>query len=531
MTHKHTKATSHQTSTEPLPTEPLVLMILDGWGSREDAPDNAISCAQTPHWDQLLQTTSHTTIETSGEFVGLPAGQMGNSEVGHMNIGAGRIVFQDFTRINNAVLDGSFSANPALVNAIASSRERTSTLHIMGLLSAGGVHSHEDQFLAMIRMAATQGAHSIKVHAFLDGRDTPPRSAGKSIQSMQNCVDQFHNAEIASICGRYYAMDRDQRWDRVEKAWNMLVNAESAYRYEDAGSALEAAYQRNESDEFVDPTVIGSYSGVNDGDAVIFINFRADRARELTRAFCQTDFDGFDRQAPNLSVYVCMTRYLEGLPVEIAFPPEKLTGLLGESLANHGLHQLRIAETEKYAHVTFFFNGGEEQPFTGETRLLIPSPDVATYDLQPEMNVEKLSVELNKAIRGGEFEVIICNVANPDMVGHTGSMSAAIAAVEAVDCCLGIVIKAVESVNGQLLVTADHGNVEQMADHLSGQSHTAHTTNPVPLVYFGREAKLRSGGALRDIAPTMLDLLGISAPTQMTGQTLLDSGTDTSMGS
>ncbi len=517
MTDNQTQPASPKT-----PVKPLVLMILDGWGHREDAEDNAISRAETPHWDQLLNSRTHTTIETSGEFVGLPAGQMGNSEVGHMNIGAGRIVFQDFTRIGNALADGSFATNPALVNAIAASAKRRTTLHIMGLLSPGGVHSHEDQFLAMVQMAASQGAHSIKVHAFLDGRDTPPRSASDSIHLMQDCVDQYQNADIASICGRYYAMDRDQRWDRVKKAWDMLVDANTAFQYDDAGQALEAAYQRDESDEFVSPTIIASYSGISDGDAIIFINFRADRAREITRAFSQADFDGFERQPPKLSSFVCMTRYLEGLPVDIAFPPEKLNGLLGESLASHGLRQLRIAETEKYAHVTFFFNGGEENPFAGEQRLLVPSPDVATYDLQPEMSVEKLSAELVKAILGGEFEVIICNVANPDMVGHTGNMAAAMAAVEAVDRCLGVVVKAVESVDGQLLITADHGNVEQMCDHQSGQSHTAHTTNPVPLVYLGREATLRTGGALRDIAPTMLYLLGIRPPAEMTGQSLLD---------
>jgi 2,3-bisphosphoglycerate-independent phosphoglycerate mutase len=526
MTDNDTQTSSGQNSVKP-----LVLMILDGWGHREDAPDNAIYRAETPCWDDLLRSGSHTTIQTSGEYVGLPAGQMGNSEVGHMNIGAGRIVFQDFTRIGNAVEDGSFAANPALIKAIEASQKQVSTLHIMGLLSPGGVHSHEDQFLAMVRMAATQGAHRIRIHAFLDGRDTPPRSAGHSIQLMQDCVDEFPAAEIATICGRYYAMDRDQRWDRVEKAWDMLVNAEAPYQDDDAGHALEAAYQRDESDEFVNPTIIGSYSGIRDGDAVIFINFRADRAREISRAFTQGDFDGFNRQAPELSAYVCMTQYLEGLPVVVAFPPEKLHGLLGESLADHYLRQLRIAETEKYAHVTFFFNGGEEKPFAGEKRLLVPSPDVATYDLQPEMSVEKLSVELDKAIRGGQFEVIICNVANPDMVGHTGNMAAAMAAVEAVDRCLGVVIKAVKSVDGQLLVTADHGNVEQMTDHQSGQSHTAHTTNPVPLVYLGREAKLRQGGALRDIAPTMLYLLGITPPTEMTGQSLLEFVSGTATGS
>ena len=499
---------------------PLVLMILDGWGHREDAPDNAISRADTPCWNRICRLGCHTTIQTSGEFVGLPAGQMGNSEVGHMNIGAGRVVYQDLTRISLAVEDGSFESNPALVKAIEASRENASTLHIMGLLSPGGVHSHEDHFLATVQMAAAQGAGKIRVHAFLDGRDTPPRSAGPSIQKMQDCLDGLPGAAFGTICGRYYAMDRDKRWDRVSKAWDALVNGVGLFTGNDAGTALQAAYERDESDEFVSPTIIGSFEGIGDNDAVIFVNFRADRAREISQAFVQPDFDDFACQQPNLSAFVCMTRYLDTLPADVAFPPEQLEGLFGECLSKNGLRQLRIAETEKYAHVTFFFNGGDETAFPGEQRLLIPSPDVATYDLQPEMNSEKLSVELDKAIRGDEFDVIICNVANPDMVGHTGSMTAAIAAVEAVDRCLGVVFEAVRSSGGELLVTADHGNVEQMTDHQSGQSHTAHTTNPVPLVYYGVQAEALDGGALRDIAPTMLYLLGITPPDEMTGHSL-----------
>jgi 2,3-bisphosphoglycerate-independent phosphoglycerate mutase len=501
---------------------PLVLMILDGWGHREDAADNAISQAITPNWNQIQQLGHKTIIETSGEYVGLPAGQMGNSEVGHMNIGAGRIVFQNLTRISNAVDDGSFTSNPALLKAIEASRINNTTLHIMGMLSPGGVHSHEDHFLAMVRMADTLGAHKIRVHAFLDGRDTPPRSAGPSIQKMQECLDELNDGAFATICGRYFAMDRDQRWDRVEKAWDVLVNGDSAFDSADAMSALESAYTREENDEFVSPTVIGTYSGVEDNDAVVFINFRADRAREISQAFIQAEFDGFERKAPKLSAFVCMTQYLEGLHADVAFPPEKLEGLFGESLSTQDLTQLRIAETEKYAHVTFFFNGGEEKAYPGEQRLLIPSPDVATYDLQPEMNVGQLSVELDHAIRGQEFDVIICNVANPDMVGHTGSLKAAVAAVEAVDECLGIVLKAVQSVNGELLVTADHGNVEQMSDNQTGQSHTAHTSNPVPLVYVGRPARMIHGGALRDIAPTMLYLLDRKPPAEMTGRPLVE---------
>ncbi len=501
---------------------PLVLMILDGWGHREDAADNAISQASTPRWDSILQQYTHTTIKTSGEFVGLPAGQMGNSEVGHMNIGAGRIVFQSLSSISNAIDDGSFTSNPALVKAIAASRENRSTLHIMGLLSPGGVHSHEEHFLAMVKMAAAQGAQEIRVHAFLDGRDTPPRSAGPSIQKMQDCLDGIDNAGFGSLCGRYYAMDRDKRWDRVEKAWNTLVAGKGMFHCDDAATALKSAYERDENDEFVSPTVIGSYTGASDDDAVIFVNFRADRARELTQAFVQPGFSGFERRPPKLSSFVCMTQYLDDLPVEIAYPPEQFTGLFGQVLSDNGLSQLRIAETEKYAHVTFFFNGGEEEPFAGEQRLLVPSPDVATYDLKPEMSIEKLSAELDKAIRSASFDVIICNVANPDMVGHTGSMKAAILAVEAVDHCLGIVLDAVQSMRGELLVTADHGNIEQMKDHQSGQSHTAHTTNPVPLVYCGRRSKAIAGGALRDIAPTMLHLLGLPKPAEMTGKPLLE---------
>jgi len=481
-----------------------------------------ISQANTPHWNQINKLGCHTTIETSGEFVGLPAGQMGNSEVGHMNIGAGRVVYQDYTRISKAVKDGSFTANPALCKAIHASRDNRSTLHIMGLLSPGGVHSHEDHFLAMVAMAASQGAHKISVHAFLDGRDTPPRSAAPSIAKMQECLDDHDNADFGVVCGRYFAMDRDQRWDRVQKAWDALVDGEGLFSSDDAGTALQSAYDRGENDEFVSPTVINGYAGVEENDAIIFINFRSDRAREISQAFVQEDFSGFQRTQPQLSAYACMTQYLQGLPADVAFPPEKLEGLLGESLAEHGLTQLRIAETEKYAHVTFFFNGGEESLFPGEQRVLVPSPKVATYDLQPEMSVEKLSFELDKAIRDGNFDVIICNVANPDMVGHTGSLVAAIAAVEAVDACLATVFAAIQAVNGELLITADHGNVEQMTDVQSGQNHTAHTTNPVPFVYYGRKAQAISGGALKDIAPTMLYLLGITPPSEMTGHTLLN---------
>jgi 2,3-bisphosphoglycerate-independent phosphoglycerate mutase len=511
-----------QMSNNTKPAGPLLLMILDGWGCRQDADDNAISQASTPCWDEIRRLGAGTTIDTSGEFVGLPAGQMGNSEVGHMNIGAGRVVYQNLTRISKAIEDGSFADNPALVKAIEAASGAGRTLHIMGLLSPGGVHSHEDHFLAMVQTAAARGATRIRVHAFLDGRDTPPRSAGPSIRKMQACLDTLDGAAFGSLCGRYYAMDRDKRWERVEKAWNVLVKGEGLYHAEDAETALQSAYDRDENDEFVSPTAIGTYAGIKDDDAVIFINFRADRAREISQAFVQPHFEGFERKAPKLSAYVCMTEYLENLPADIAYPPEQLTHLLGQVLAEHGLTQLRIAETEKYAHVTFFFNGGEEKPFAGEHRLLVPSPKVATYDLQPEMSVVKLSEELDRAIRSGNFDVIICNVANPDMVGHTGDMQAAMAAVEAVDRCLGVVLAAIQAMDGELLITADHGNIEQMTDPVTGQNHTAHTTNPVPLVYYGRKARTIAGGALRDIAPTMLYLLGLEQPAEMTGHPLLE---------
>jgi 2,3-bisphosphoglycerate-independent phosphoglycerate mutase len=496
-------------------------MILDGWGYREAAPDNAISQANTPAWDELWNDAPHCTLQTSGEAVGLPAGQMGNSEVGHMNIGAGRVVYQDFTRISLAIEDGSFFHNEALCSAIQSSKESGGAVHIMGLLSPGGVHSHDEHFLATVSLAARLGAKRIVVHAFLDGRDTPPRSAGPSIDQMQQQLDTLDNASFGMVSGRYYAMDRDNRWDRVKRAWDALVDARAEHAAESARQALAQAYARDEGDEFVHPTVVGDYQGIADGDAVLFVNFRADRARELARAFVEQPFEGFERVPPQLSGFVCMTEYLSGLPAAVAFPPEQLPQLLGEILALRGLRQLRIAETEKYAHVTFFFNGGREAPYELEQRILIPSPDVATYDRQPEMSAPELARRLDQAIRSGDYDVIICNVANPDMVGHTGKLEAAIAAVQAVDACLATVRKALQDVGGELLVTADHGNVEQMSDHSSGQAHTAHTTNPVPFVYAGRPANMASTGSLRDIAPTMLSLLDLPCPEVMTGQSLV----------
>ena len=505
--------------------QPLVLLILDGWGHREAAPDNAISTGHTPNWDRLWEASPYSLLETSGEAVGLPDGQMGNSEVGHLNIGAGRIVYQELTRIGQAIRDGSFARNPALLGAIEKARASGGCVHVMGLLSPGGVHSHEDHLLATLDLALEKGPPEVSVHAFLDGRDMPPRSAAPSIARLEAAVGDHDQARIASVSGRYYAMDRDQRWARTHKAWNAIVEAEAEHRCDSASEALEQAYERGEDDEFVLPTVIGDGRRVEDGDVVIFINFRADRARQLTSAFVTPDFDGFEARRPKLARMATMTRYQDTLDTEVAFGPVSHEHLFGAELAAAGFRQLRIAETEKYAHVTYFFNGGEEQVFDGEERKLIPSPDVATYDLQPEMSAPQLTDDLVAAIGSGDYQVIICNVANPDMVGHSGVFEAAVKAVEAVDSLLGHVDEAVRRAGGEMLVTADHGNVEQMSDPENGQPHTAHTTNPVPFLYVGpRRVKMLERGSLRDIAPTMLNLLGLDIPEPMTGKSLIDVG-------
>lgn len=500
----------------------LALLILDGWGLREDAPDNAIAAASTPVLDRLYQTCPHTQIDGSGMAVGLPDGQMGNSEVGHVNLGAGRIVYQDFTRISKAIDDGSFNDNPALNEAITQAKAAGGRVHIMGLLSPGGVHSHEQHILAMIRMAAAKGARDIVVHAFLDGRDTPPRSAQASIERVEETLSEIGTGHIGSLCGRYFAMDRDNRWDRVERAYRLLSEAHADFYFDSAANALDAAYARNESDEFVQPSWIGEKTPVTDGDAVIFMNFRADRARELTRTFVEQPFDKFNRAVhPALASFVMLTEYAADIAAPAAFPADNLTNVFGEWLAKHSKTQLRISETEKYAHVTFFFSGGREQEFTGEKRVLIPSPNVATYDLQPEMSSTELTDALVEAIDSGEFDVVICNYPNGDMVGHTGNFNAAVKACEAVDKSIGRVIKALQRTGGECLITADHGNAEQMADHGTGQSHTAHTSQPVPFIYVGRDATPVSGGRLSDVAPTMLHLLGMSQPEEMTGKTLM----------
>ncbi|WP_417472198.1 2,3-bisphosphoglycerate-independent phosphoglycerate mutase [Luteimonas mephitis] len=514
-----------EASSAPRP-KPVVLLILDGWGHRDDPADNALAQAQLPNWRRLWSGSPHTLVHTEGRHVGLPDGQMGNSEVGHMNLGAGRIVYQDLTRIDAAIEDGSFFDNAGLRGACDAVKADGGTLHVMGLLSPGGVHSHESQVFAMLELARRAGVPKVAVHAFLDGRDTPPRSAAASLAALQACCDKLGNARIATVSGRYYAMDRDKRWERVRLAWDAIVEAKSEHRAASAAAALEAAYARGENDEFVLPTVIDGAAPIADGDAVVFMNFRADRARELSAAFVSPGFDGFDARRPKLARYVCLTEYDAKLPATVAFPPDDLRDTLGELAAHSGLKQLRIAETEKYAHVTFFFSGGREDLFDGEERILVPSPKVATYDLQPEMSCPELTAKLVEAIGSGRFDLIVCNIANPDMVGHSGDLQAAIQAAQAVDLALGAIEAAVRDARGALVVTADHGNLEMMRDPVTGQPHTAHTVGPVPLVYVGErgDVALRAGGSLRDVAPTVLDLLGLPKPDAMTGRSLFAPG-------
>ncbi len=509
------------------PPKPVLLLILDGWGHRVDTDWNALAHADLPNWRRLLAERPHTIIDTHGLHVGLPDGQMGNSEVGHMNIGAGRVVYQDLTRIDQAIRDGSFANNPALLMAIDAVIARGTTLHVLGLISPGGVHSHEDHVHALIDLAAARGVRALAVHAFLDGRDTPPRSARPSLARLAaRCAaltsDQRQYA-IASIGGRYWAMDRDQRWERVARAWRAIVDAAADFDAADALTALEAGYARDENDEFVQPTTLRGGVPMRDGDAAVFMNFRADRARQLTRAFVDPAFAAFQRaRVPSLAAFVTLTEYAADLPVSaVAWPPQSMARTLGEYLGECGLRQLRIAETEKYAHVTFFFNGGREEPFAGEDRVLVPSPKVATYDLKPEMSLPELTDRLLDAIASGVYDVIVCNIANGDMVGHTGVWEAALAAASAVDAALGRIVAAIERVGGALLITADHGNIEQMRDE-NGAPHTQHTVGPVPLVYVGGpRAALRPGGALKDLAPTVLDLLGLAPPAEMSGHSLL----------
>lgn len=502
---------------------PAVLIILDGFGYREETADNAIAHAHTPTWNRLWDTCPHTLVATSGLAVGLPEGQMGNSEVGHMSLGAGRIIYQSITRIDKSIEEGDFFTNPVYCHAIDTAVKAGKAVHIMGLLSPGGVHSHQNHIFAMVKMARQRGARDIYVHAILDGRDTPPRSAEAYLAELQKACNA-NNAHIATIIGRYFAMDRDNRWDRVSKAYALYTEGQAEFHAATAAEALQQAYQRDENDEFVKATLINNAPAITDGDALLFMNFRADRAREITRAFVDDDFNGFPRPKKlELAEFVMTTEYASDIKAAIAYPTELLTQVFPEYLAAMGKTQLRIAETEKYAHVTFFFSGGREQLYAGEERILVPSPDVATYDLKPEMSAPEVADKLAAAIRSGKFDALICNFANGDMVGHTGSFEAAVKAVEALDAALDKVVTAVRDMGGHCLITADHGNCEQMLDYETNQLHTQHTTGPVPLVYVGSRSpvQLRTGGRLADIAPTLLDLMQLPKPAEMTGVSLL----------
>ena len=506
---------------------PLVLIILDGFGYRAETTANAIAAARKPVWDKLWQSAPHTLISGSGRCVGLPDGQMGNSEVGHLNMGAGRIVHQDLTRIDYAIENGEFYTNPVLTAAFTQARQSGKAVHLMGLLSPGGVHSHEKHLHATIEMAAKLQVPALYIHPFLDGRDTPPRSALSSLIALDEHCKQLQCGEIVSLIGRYFAMDRDKRWERIQKTYDLLVEGKADFQTDNVVTALELAYQRGENDEFVQATAIHPHGKtpitINDGDTIIFMNFRADRARELTQAFIDPDFQGFERKKwPHLAQFVCLSEYDSRFGLPIAFPSQPLQNIFADCISRANLKQLRIAETEKYAHVTFFFNGGIEQAFPGEERVLIPSPKVATYDLQPQMSAVELTERLIKEIKSDQYDVIICNYANPDMVGHTGNFAATVKAIEIIDQCIGMLIDACEIAGGELLITADHGNAEQMFDYQTNQPHTAHTSDPVPFVYIGRHANIiKEDGKLSDIAPTMLYLLGLPQPIEMTGSSLL----------
>lgn len=502
--------------------KPFALIILDGFGSRKNTPDNAIANARTPYLNSLYQNYAHTLISGSGHDVGLPHGQMGNSEVGHVNLGAGRRVSQELTRIDREIETGEFAKNPVLLSAINKAKAKNSCVHILGLLSTGGVHSLQNHTEALIDLLHKTGQKKVMLHAFLDGRDTPPKSALPSLEYFDALLRGKNLGQIASIIGRYYAMDRDQRWDRVEKAYSLLTHQQAIAITETAASALQSAYTRGETDEFVQATVIEGGQAIQNDDVVIFMNFRSDRARELTHALIDEPFTHFHRiQKPQLQDFVTLTEYEKDLPVSVAYPPQSLNNVMGEYLAHLGKTQLRIAETEKYAHVTFFFNGGRETPFEHEDRILVPSPKVATYDLQPEMSAPEVTDKLVEAIQSHKYDAIICNYANADMVGHTGNFKAAVSAIETLDACLSRVIEAIKTAGGEALITADHGNAEKMMDEATHQPHTAHTTDPVPLIYVGRKAVvLHQDGVLSDVAPTMLSLMGLLIPAEMTGRIL-----------
>jgi len=520
------------TTTAITPTKPVVLCILDGWGSRTEAEDNAIILGNTPNFDHMTQTCPMSYLETSGPSVGLPDGQMGNSEVGHTNLGAGRVVLQDLPRIDKSIADGDFQTIAPLKSAIKKLQSTGGTCHLLGLLSPGGVHSHQDHMVALVKALSAAGI-PVAIHALLDGRDVPPKSAKGYIEKFEQNIRPYSTAKIATVTGRYYAMDRDSRWERVERAYLGMVTAE-AVPAKSACAAIEASYANDITDEFMLPTIIGSYQGMKDGDALIMANFRADRAREILAALVDPDFKGFPRaMRPEFCSRLGMSEYSSHLNryMETLFPSETITDTLGEVVSQRGLKQLRIAETEKYAHVTFFFNGGSEEVCAGEDRILIPSPNVATYDLQPEMSAPEVTENLVKAIGSGKYDLIVVNFANPDMVGHTGIMSAAKIAVETVDNSLGQLRDALEAAGGTMLVTADHGNIEMMRDVTTGQAHTAHTTNLVPFILVnasaaaghltGAEHFTLDKGCLADVAPTILSLMGLPQPKAMTGHSLL----------
>lgn len=503
-------------------------MILDGYGLRDEKKGNGIAEANTPVMDKLMAEYPFVKGNASGLAVGLPDGQMGNSEVGHMNMGAGRIIYQELTKITKAIADGDFFENKALLAACENAKKNDSALHLFGLVSDGGVHSHNSHIYGLLELAKKQGLQKVYVHCFLDGRDTPPASGKEYVEALEAKMKEIGIGEVASVMGRYYAMDRDKRWDRVELAYRALTKGEGKAA-ESATAGIQASYDDGKADEFVVPFVVtengAPRASIKDGDSVVFFNFRPDRAREITHAFCDDEFDGFAREKKLDLVYVCFTDYDETITNKlVAFKKEQITNTFGEFLAAHGKKQVRIAETEKYAHVTFFFNGGVEEPNEGEDRILVPSPkEVATYDLKPEMSANGVCDKLTEAIRSGKYDVVIINFANPDMVGHTGVENAAIKAIETVDACVGKAVEAVKEVDGVMFICADHGNAEQLVDYETGEPFTAHTTNPVPFILVNADPsfKLREGGALCDIAPTLIELMGLEQPKEMTGKSLL----------
>lgn len=504
--------------------EPLVLVILDGWGYSDTQQYNAIAKADTPQWDEWWSHYPHTLLDASGLSVGLPDSQMGNSEVGHMHIGAGRVIEQDLTRINQTIKQNELIENSTLNQLSDYLIQSNKALHLMGLFSPGGVHSHEEHLFALLDLCHKKGLKQVYLHLFLDGRDTPPQSALSSLEKLKTHLEENGFATVSSVSGRYYAMDRDQRWERIEPVYNLLTQNQSTYYFTSAEEAIHYFYQQNINDEFIPPCKIGNSPAIEQGDVVLFFNFRADRARQLSAAFIDPSFCGFTKKAnPKLAYFATMTQYDQNLPTAVLFPPISMNNTLGEVLAEHGLKQLRIAETEKYAHVTFFFNGGKEQLFANEQRILIPSPKVATYDLKPEMSAPELTKTLIQAINDREYDVIICNYANADMVGHSGNIEATIQAIECLDQCLSELGQALKPLKGKLLITSDHGNAEAMFDEQTHQAHTAHTSEPVPLLFVGEGWHFNSiEGSLVDIAPTLLHLIGIQPPPEMSGHCLLE---------